>query len=165
MNNFEKMVFQSLLQVCAHNHEERIPYFEQLRALIQMLEQHLSEVAAGVRDHAVYAEWQQIYNDPDAPNDKLVKATDDLFSVVAKQLGYANYKITGQHGWNIGVTYAGVDGMGWGVVQLEKDYTLKTRPFKKGSFSPIQALKYAFKLQWALSRDFVYWAGEQPGKW
>lgn len=160
MNNFEQTTYQALLQVCSHNHRKCIPYVEQLRALIYQTELHVPDVAAGMREHAVYAEWQQAYNDPETSKD-LEKLTELVFEVHMKLLGYKQYLILGQRGWNIRVKYTGVSGMEWATITLENLAKGKERPpAYKGHMSSLLALSYAFKLQNDLSGDFEYWAGE-----
>lgn len=160
MNQFEQTFYQALLRVCVENLKSQRPIVEELRALFVLTEQHLPVIAAAVREYAVYSEWQQVYNDPESTRD-LNKLTEKLFEVLMKHLGYEQYVLAGQRGWNIRVTYAGVDGMGWATVSLEHLATNRNRTYRAGRMTAVQALIDAFDQQRYLDGDFTYWAGEE----
>lgn len=159
MNQFEQTFYQALMRVCIENYKRGMPYVAELRSLMVQTEKHQPKVAEAVRDHAVYAEWQQVYNDPESTRN-LNKLTENVFEVLMKLLGYGEYVIAGYRNWNIRVTYKGVDGMEWATVTLENLVTGKTRKCEEGKMSAILALSHAFTYQAYLAGDFTYWTGE-----
>ena len=160
MNSFEQIGYQATLQACSYNHKHGVPYIEHLRVLIVQTERYLPDVAGALRDHAVYAEWQQVYNDPETTKN-LDKLTEQVFEVLMKHLGYKEYVLDGQRGWNVRVKTTGVTGMGWTVITLENLQTGKSRKGPCiGAMPSIAALEAAFNLQRYLAEDFTYWTGE-----